>query len=402
MGCRVALGDVCSFYRGASVPRTRMYDKGAYLYIHYGDLYKGFDLHIDVEDPAKPIPYILNNEKIKDSQRLRDQDIVYVLTSETVDDLGHAYLFNNPKEKPTISGTETTIVRVNRRDLVVPAYLNYLMSSPRFIRELRQYTRGMKVFRVHPKDVARIEIDLPQTEVQHQIVSILDAIYAKQQANSKLNDYLAELIDTLFCELVLGALDLSNTVQFSSFLSERKEKCLSRTNPEYSVTDTGIHPRDSKFHKKLSAATSKNKILRKDDLVFGISRKILNWGLFEDEIGEVSSAYRVYSIRLLPPEYVARYIAHYQHAFTDIIKPSSREGQGIMPDALMAKTIPVLDEEAWNRYVQAVESIKEQIRIVTDESDALAELREALLPKLMSGEIDVSKVDLTQLNNHLA
>lgn len=73
-----------------------------------------------------------------------------------------------------------------------------------------------------------------------------------------------------------------------------------------------------------------------------------------------------------------------------------------MPDALMAKTIPVLDEEAWNRYVQAVESIKEQIRIVTDESDALAELRDALLPKLMSGEIDVSKVDLTQLNNHLA
>lgn len=73
-----------------------------------------------------------------------------------------------------------------------------------------------------------------------------------------------------------------------------------------------------------------------------------------------------------------------------------------MPDALMAKTIPVLDEETWNRYVQAVESIKEQIRIVTDESDALAELRDALLPKLMSGEIDVSKVDLTQLNNHLA
>ena len=215
------------------------------------------------------------------------------------------------------------------------------------------------------------------------------------------NDYLAELIDALFCELVLGALDLSNTVQFSSFLSERKERCLSRTNPEYSVTDTGIHPRDSKFHKNLSAATSKNKILRKDDLVFGISRKILNWGLFEDEIGEVGSAYRVYSIRSLPPEYVARYIAHYQHAFTDIIKPSSREGQGIMPDALMAKTIPVLDEEAWNRYVRAVESMKEQIRIVADESDALAELRDALLPKLMSGEIDVSTVDLTQHNNQL-
>nr|WP_315522207.1 restriction endonuclease subunit S [Olegusella massiliensis] len=36
------------------------------------------------------------------------------------------------------------------------------------------------------------------------------------------------------------------------------------------------------------------------------------------------------------------------------------------------------------------------------ENQCLAELRDALLPKLMSGEIDVSKVDLTQLNNHLS
>ena len=36
-----------------------------------------------------------------------------------------------------------------------------------------------------------------------------------------------------------------------------------------------------------------------------------------------------------------------------------------------------------------------------EENRYLANLRDALLPKLMSGEIDVSKVDLTQLNNHL-
>ena len=36
------------------------------------------------------------------------------------------------------------------------------------------------------------------------------------------------------------------------------------------------------------------------------------------------------------------------------------------------------------------------------ENQCLAELRDALLPKLMSGEIDVSRADLTQLNNHLA
>lgn len=402
MGCRVALGEICSFNRGASIPRARMRNSGDLLYIHYGDLYKGFDLRIDVVKPAKLLPFISADEKIKDSQRLNDQDIVYVLTSETVDDLGHAYLFNNPSGKSAVSGTETTIVRVERKDIVLPAYLNYLMSSPRFIGELRQYTRGMKVFRVHPSDVARIEVDLPSIDEQQKVVAILDAVYEKQQINTQLNGYLEELVDALFCEMVLGAVDSSKTVSFSSFLEERKEKCPSRTNAEYSVTDTGIHPRSLKFRKNLSATSSKNKIARKGDLVFGISRRILNWGLFDAEIGEVSSAYRVYSISGVPPEYVARYIARYQCAFTDIIKPSSREGQGIMPDALMAKKLPKLNSFAWEKYLDTVAPIKALASITRTETAALFESRDSILPKLMSGEIDVSKIDLAKLNSHFA
>ena len=34
MSCRVALGDICSFNRGASIPRARMRDSGDLLYIH--------------------------------------------------------------------------------------------------------------------------------------------------------------------------------------------------------------------------------------------------------------------------------------------------------------------------------------------------------------------------------
>ena len=185
------LGELCSFSRGASVPRARMYDKGDYLYIHYGDLYKGFELRIDVESPQKPIPFILDNERFKDSQILKDQDIVYVLTSETVDDLGHSFLFNNPAELPAVSGTETTIVRITRRDVLEPAYLNYMMHTPRFKLLLRQYVKGMKVFRVHPDDVARIDVELPSVEIQRKAIAMLDALYNRQQLLSSTNDYLA-------------------------------------------------------------------------------------------------------------------------------------------------------------------------------------------------------------------
>ena len=44
----------------------------------------------------------------------------------------------------------------------------------------------------------------------------------------------------------------------------------------------------------------------------------------------------------------------------------------------------------------------ETMNALRSESNKLATLRDTLLPMLMSGEIDVSKVDLTQLNSHLA
>lgn len=409
MGCRVALGDVCSFYRGASVPRTRMYDKGAYLYIHYGDLYKGFDLHIDVEDPAKPIPYILNNEKIKDSQRLRDQDIVYVLTSETVDDLGHAYLFNNPKDKPTISGTETTIVRVNRRDLVVPAYLNYLMSSPRFIRELRQYTRGMKVFRVHPKDVARIEIDLPQTEVQHQIVSILDAIYAKQQANSKLNDYLAELLDVLFVDMLNDAdaswerLSLLDIASYKNGLAMQKFRPAPGDPglPVLKIKELGqgVCTPDSE---RCASTIDESVKIHDGNLVFSWSGTLLLDFWAGGDAGLNQHLFKVTSDRY-PSWLYYLWTKHHMDRFIMLAKDRATTMGHIKRSALAESEVLIPPVEQLEVLTRRMQPIVDELVVNKIQSRNLADLRDVLLPKLMSGEIDVSNVRLSMPpNNHLA
>ena len=52
--------------------------------------------------------------------------------------------------------------------------------------------------------------------------------------------------------------------------------------------------------------------------------------------------------------------------------------------------------------VDFIESALSQASSSSKENHRLAALRDNLLPKLMSGEIDVSKVDLKQLNSHLA
>ena len=59
------------------------------------------------------------------------------------------------------------------------------------------------------------------------------------------------------------------------------------------------------------------------------------------------------------------------------------------------KSSVMADYDAFARPIHAL------IKANEEEALRLAELRGALLPKLMSGEIDVSEVDLTQLNSHL-
>ncbi|TNU89442.1 restriction endonuclease subunit S, partial [Eggerthella lenta] len=139
------IGDICTFVKGASIPRDRMHNDGEYLYLHYGDLYRGHELYIDIKNPQKKLPYIQKTEQIKDEQYVCDGDIVYILTSETVEDLGKALLLKNPDQLTVVSGTETTVMRVKDRQVLIPAYLNYLIQTPFFKRTLRQYVTGMKV-----------------------------------------------------------------------------------------------------------------------------------------------------------------------------------------------------------------------------------------------------------------
>lgn len=63
--------------------------------------------------------------------------------------------------------------------------------------------------------------------------------------------------------------------------------------------------------------------------------------------------------------------------------------------------MPNPGHDAIEGFCAFADPIYKQIQSNKLESKWLVSLRDALLPKLMSGEIDVSKIDLTQLNSHL-
>lgn len=186
-----------------------------------------------------------------------------------------------------------------------------------------------------------------------------------------------------------------NYLHFSELLIASSEKSNAPSLPMFSVTDKGIFPRDEKFKKNLSMTNLKCKVVHQTDLVFGMSREILNWGIMRHPIGGVSAAYNVYHVsEQINTFYLESYIkANYQY-FKDLIKPASREGQGIDKNALMKKAILVPPQDVLEKYYHIERKLVEMAHHVLEENERLAEIRDTLLPKLMSGEIDVSSIQL--------
>lgn len=68
------------------------------------------------------------------------------------------------------------------------------------------------------------------------------------------------------------------------------------------------------------------------------------------------------------------------------------------------ETYPVLipSESELEEFSKRLAPIVNQLRDSYKTNNCLTDMRDTLLPKLMSGEIDVSRINITQLNNHLA
>ena len=185
----VRIGDLCSYAKGLSIPRERTSPDKDIAYLHYGDLYKKYDFRLNLREAWNEIIKIDSTERYKPVQILKDGDIVFTLTSESVDDLGHSTLIVNKDNLPIVSGMETTILHVTENNCL-SSYLNYVFQSNWFRQILRQYVTGMKVYRVHPRDLMEIKIPMPDLCKQQEICNILDSISDCIDVNSKINDYL--------------------------------------------------------------------------------------------------------------------------------------------------------------------------------------------------------------------
>ena len=145
-----------------------------------------------------------------------------------------------------------------------------------------------------------------------------------------------------------------DSITLGSVLQVRSERVGDQLEiPEYSTTNRGVQLRSEKFSRTISTNIGKNKIAYSGDLIFGMSREILNFGVMKDPIGGVSPAYHVYAIdaSLMNPEFLEIYMRICSDYFLSLIKPGAREGQVLDKDEVQSKLIICPPLALQNQYM---------------------------------------------------
>ena len=289
-----------------------------------------------------------------------------------------------------------------------PKYLYYLLKTL----PLASFGGGSAVPTLNRNHIHPLEVVFcKDLELQKQIAGILSKIDDKIELNRQINDNLEQQAQALykswfvdfepfkdgeFIESELGKIPEGwQCIPFSMFVTESKTKTGKIGIKEYSVTNNGIFPRDAKYNKSLSQSSTKNKLILYGDLVFGMSRDILNWGVMQEEQGGVSSAYTVYNINsgIVNSTYLELFIKSRIHLFSDLIRPAAREGQGIDKSVLQTKVLLYPPQEVLDTFWPLYDSVTNQIQTTTTEINCLGDVRDTLLPKLMSGELKINEID---------
>ena len=320
-------------------------------------------------------------------------------------------------------GRRMGLLRV-RKELVDPQFLLYAYLGPEFQGTLQSRTvQGSTVDRILLTELGAFPIRIPPLPEQRAIAHILGTLDDKIELNRRMNRTLEQMARAIFQDwfvdfgpvraklegrepyLPPDLWDLFPDRLVDSELAEMPEgwkaKALSEILtakdqrvgeskvPEYSSTNTGLHPREGYFKKQLSNSVSKNKVVHSGDLVFGLSRRVLNFGLMRDAVGCVSPAYKVFSVDggTITPDLIERLIRMRSDYYYGAISGSSREGQSISSDALKLLYILRPPASVQRAFYESSEPYSRRRAILDKETRDLTAQRDALLPNLVSGEV---------------
>ena len=245
---------------------------------------------------------------------------------------------------------------------------------------------------------SKIEVTIPSLEEQQRISYILNTLDEKIEQNAKINQNLEQQAQVLFERLLCsgnGETTLDSIALINPSRSMKKG-CLARCIDMAQLSTSQSFPQLGTIKPYSGGMKFKN-----GDTIFARITPCLENGktayidfLKEDEVAFGSTEYIVMSSRGgMPSPFfycLARYKDFIEYATKRMNGSSGR--QRVSADAIAAFPIPFFSGDAMCEFGKTALPVFNVIKNNSIENLRLATLRDTLLPRLMSGEIDVSEV----------
>ena len=286
-------------------------------------------------------------------------------------------------------------------------WLYYYLKSPQACEYIGSQLRGSTQQYVPLGELRAWPIPVPNEAIRRKIVEVLKVIDEKINTNNKINRNLSEQAQAYFDELF---------IQNAS--AEWKEGTLSdvgsivaggtpfKSNQEY-YTDNGIAwitPKDLSVDKSVFISHGENDITELGLQKSSATMMPAGTVLFSSRapIGYIAIAANDICTNqgfksVVPNDNVGTSYVYYllkQLLPTIENMASGSTFKEISGSAMKIVPIAIPDDETLKRFSDFCDPIMKQIQKNEQESKRLVELRDSLLPKLMSGDLDVSDLDI--------
>lgn len=310
-----------------------------------------------------------------------------------------------------IASTKLMVIRANK-EIVIPAYLYHYLTNDKIIKRLQLLaeTRSGTFPQITFSEISNLDISLPSIDRQEKIVAILSALDDKIEVNRAINKNLEATAQAIFKSWFIDFEPFGGVMPADWSLCSLDECCslIARgITPKYDDQSVDFvinqkcirnHSLDLKLSRKHNSKVPENKNLHYGDILINSTGQG-TLGRTAQVIFTPNNLTVDSHITIVRPKYdlLIEYLGYLITSKEDdfVAMEQGSTGQTELPrERVKSYSIILPSEEKLDAFQKITKPILKKMYINQVENQRLAAIRDALLPKLMSGEIDVSQVKI--------
>ena len=297
----------------------------------------------------------------------------------------------------------------------VPDYIYYVLTQQEVTEHLQAIAeQSVSAYpSIKPSDIENLELLLPDKKTQGKIVAILSSIDEKIKQNNEINNNLLEQLKAIFKHWFTDNPQLDSMSQVPLIdLCSVVTKGTTPTTLGKPFVSEGInfikaesildsHTIDKNKFAFIDTETNdllKRSVICSGDIVFTIAGTLGRFALVDESVLPANTNQAVAIIRAnnqkVMPEYLYSFFLGNWHNdyYTKRIQQAVQANLSL--GTIKSLPIPILSDEAMKEYLGIINPIIAMTKANELEISKLEATRDALLPRLMSGELDVSELDI--------